>query len=76
MRVAGRKTLPVLQVDSNRDPTVEADWGPPMSVADWQAALAEVTSRSDVAGLVAFPGTSLVGDGRGEVLAAMLSELQ
>jgi hypothetical protein len=76
MRVAGRKTLPILQVDSNRDPTVEADWGPPMSVADWQAALAEVTSRSDVAGLVAFPGTSLVGDGRGEVLAAMLSELQ
>ena len=31
VRVAGQKTLPVLQADSNRDPGLAADWGPPMS---------------------------------------------
>ena len=34
VKVAGKKTLPVLQADSNRDPTVVGDWGSPMSVAN------------------------------------------
>jgi hypothetical protein len=68
VRVAGRKTLPVLQVDSNRDPDLAADWGPPMSAEDWRAILVEVGGRTDLAGLVAFPGSSLVGNGRGELL--------
>ena len=68
VRVAGQKTLPVLQVDSNRDPGLAADWGPPMSVEDWRATLAEVGGRRDLAGLVAFPGASLIGNGRGELL--------
>jgi hypothetical protein len=72
VRVAGRKTLPVLQADSNRDPALTADWGPPMSIGDWRLTLAEVASRTDVAGVIVFPGTSLVGNGRGECLRDMI----
>ena len=71
--MAGAKTLPVLQADSNRDPAVAADWGPDMPIADWREALATVASRRDLAGLIVFPGTSLIGNGRGEVLRAMVS---
>jgi hypothetical protein len=70
--VIGAKSLPVLQADSNRDPAMAADWGPDMSIADWRAALAEVASRRDLAGLIIFPGTSLIGNGRGEILRDML----
>ena len=74
LSVVGGKTLPVVQADSNRDPTAVGDWGPEMSVDDWRATLAEVAARSDTAGLVVFPGTSLIGNGRGEVLRAMLDQ--
>jgi hypothetical protein len=73
---AGAKTLPVLQADSNRDPAVAADWGPDMSVADWRAALAAIGSQPDAPGLIVFPGTSLIGNGRGEVLRAMVGARQ
>lgn len=73
---AGTKTLPVLQADSNRDPAVAADWGPDMSVADWRAGLAAIASRPDAAGLIVFPGTSLIGNGRGEALRAMVEARQ
>jgi len=72
VRVAGRKTLPVLQADSNRDPASAADWGPPISNGDWRLTLAEVASRTDVAGIIVFPGTSLIGNGRGECLKDMI----
>ena len=72
VRVAGGKTLPVVQADSNRDPLSAADWGPPMPIADWQATLAEVEASVGVAGLIVFPGTSLLDDGRGAALRAML----
>lgn len=71
-RVAGGKTLPVVQADSNRDPLLAADWGPPMPIAAWQAALSEVEASVGVAGLIVFPGTSLLDDGRGGALRAML----
>ena len=70
--VAGRKTLPVLQADSNRDPASTADWGPSMSIDDWRLTLAEVASRRDIAGAIVFPGTSLIGNGRGELLGEMI----
>ena len=73
VQVAGRKTLPVLQADSNRDPGSTADWGPPMSIGDWRLTLAEVASRTDVAGVIVFPGTSLIGNGRGELLREMIT---
>jgi hypothetical protein len=74
VRVAGPKTLPVIQADSNRDPGLAADWGPPMSDADWNATLAEVAARSDIAGVFVFPGMSLIGNSRGEALRAMVGK--
>ena len=44
--VAGQKTLPVVQADSNRDPAIAADWGPPMSDADWSDTLSEVAGAT------------------------------
>ena len=72
VKVAGRKTLPVLQADSNRDPADVADWGPPMSDADWSETLSQVAARPDIGGLIVFPGTALIG-GRGASLRAMLA---
>lgn len=69
---AAGKTLPVIQADANRDPAVAADWGPPMDLDNWRATLAEVAGRSDIAGLVVFPGTSLGETGRGEALRATI----
>jgi hypothetical protein len=69
--VAGKKTLPVLQADSNRDPAVAGDWGPPMSDANWSDTLSQVAGRPEVGGLIVFPGMALMGD-RGNSLRAML----
>jgi hypothetical protein len=71
IQAAGGKTLPVVQADSNRDPLVAADWGPSMSDADWSATFSEVAHCSNVAGLIVFPGTALMG-ARGESLKSML----
>ena len=71
VRVAGKKTLPVLQADSNRDPGIVGDWGPPMSDADWRETLSQVAGRPDIGGLIVFPGTTLIS-GRGPSLRAML----
>ena len=69
VKVAGKKTLPVLQADSNRSPDVGGDWGPPMSDADWRETLSQVVARSDISGLIVFPGMTLMG-GRGATLQA------
>jgi hypothetical protein len=71
IKVAGKKTLPVLQADSNRSSAVVGDWGPPMSDADWGETLAQVAMRSDIGGLIVFPGMALMGR-RGDSLRAML----
>jgi hypothetical protein len=39
-----------------------------MSIENWRSTLAEVAGRKDLAGLAAFPGGSLVGNGRGQLL--------
>jgi len=70
VKVAGKKTLPVVQAESNRGPD-SGDWGPPMSDADWRETLSQVVARSDIGGLIVFPGTALMG-GRGATLRAML----
>ena len=69
--IAGEKTLPVLQADSNRDPALVADWGPPMSDVAWSETLSQVAGRSDIGGLIVFPGMALMG-GRGASLRAAL----
>jgi hypothetical protein len=68
VKVAGKKTLPVLQADSNRG-SGDGDWGPPMSDADWRETLSQVAARSDIGGLIVFPGTALMS-GRGASLQA------
>jgi hypothetical protein len=70
--IAREKTLPVLQADSNRDPALVGDWGPPMSDVAWSETLSQVAGRSDIGGLIVFPGMALMG-GRGASLKAMLS---
>jgi hypothetical protein len=70
VKVAGKKTLPVLQADSNRDPAGVGDWGPPMSDADWSETLMQVAGRPDIGGLIVFPGMTLMG-GRGDSLRSM-----
>jgi hypothetical protein len=74
VKVAGKKTLPVLQADSNRDPAGAGDWGPPMSDADWSETLSEVAGRREIGGLIVFPGMALMGD-RGDSLRAMLGAM-
>lgn len=71
VEVAGKKTLPVLQADSNRDPAVVGDWGPVMSDSNWSETLSQVVGRSDIGGLIVFPGTALIGE-RGASLRAKL----
>jgi hypothetical protein len=71
VKVAGKKTVPVLQADSNRGSDVGGDWGPPMSDADWGEALSQVVGRSEIGGLIVFPGIALMG-GRGASLRAAL----
>jgi Putative glycosyl hydrolase domain len=69
VEVAAKKTLPVLQADSNRDADAGGDWGPPMSDADWSETLSQVAERSDIGGLIVFPGIALMS-GRGASLRA------
>ena len=75
VQVAGDKTLPVVQADSNRDPSSAADWGPPMSVGGWRATLSEIEASADRLGFIVFPGTSLLDGGRGDGLRDMLARL-
>jgi hypothetical protein len=75
VQIAGEKTLPVLQADSNRDPALVADWGPPMSDVAWSETLSQVAGRTDIGGLIVFPGMALM-DGRGASLHAMLAAKQ
>ena len=75
IKVAGKKTLPVLQADSNRDPAVAGDWGPPMSDADWSEALSQVAGRPEIGGLIVFPGTAQMGE-KGDSLRALLGAMR
>ena len=68
--IAGMKTLPVVQADSNRDPNDATDWGPPMSAEDFSDCLDYVGRQNNVAGLIVFPGRAL-NEGRGAALRAM-----
>ena len=75
VKVVGKKTLPVLQADSNRDPAVAGDWGPPMSDADWSETLSQLAGRPEIGGLIVFPGMALMGE-RGDSLRAMLGAMR
>lgn len=68
------KVLPVLQVDSAEGAVFNSDWGLPVPVDEWRAAACAAAQRQDTLGLVAFTGTALFADGRGEILLQCLSE--
>jgi hypothetical protein len=68
--IAGTKTLPVVQADSNRDPRNTADWGPRMSAENFGECLSQVAKQRDVGGLIVFPGRALI-EGRGRPLRAL-----
>lgn len=71
VKVAGEKTLPVLQADSNHDRAAAGDWGPPMPDADWREALSKVAARPEIGGFIVFPGSAMLGR-RGDLMRAML----
>jgi hypothetical protein len=60
--------LPVLQVDSEGGKEAGADWGPPIPLEEWESVVRLVSESPTVSGLVAFTGTALLGEGRGESL--------
>ncbi len=68
VRTAPGKTLPVLQVDSAEGTEMGADWGPSVSPEEWEHVASDTLNRHDLLGLVAFTGTSLFRDNRGERL--------
>jgi hypothetical protein len=71
--LAPGKVLPVLQVDSAEGKDLGSDWGPPVPVKDWKEVACHAVQRRDTLGIVAFTGTALFQDRRGEALAQCLS---
>ena len=64
--------LPIVQVDSAEGKEAGADWGPPIPLEEWERVVRLVSDSPDVLGLVAFTGTALLGNGRGEGLQRSL----
>jgi hypothetical protein len=67
-QIAPGKVLPVLQVDSAEGHTLGADWGPPLPVDEWRTVAHATLQRGDIRGMIAFTGTALFTDGRGDAL--------
>lgn len=68
--------LPVLQVDSAEGAEAGADWGPPVPVEEWENVLRLALDSPSVFGLIAFTGTALFCDGRGQKLQAILQGIR
>jgi hypothetical protein len=66
--------LPIVQVDSEEGTNSGADWGPPIPLEEWGGLVRLVWSSRAVMGLVAFTGTALLANGRGEKLLESLKE--
>ncbi len=66
--------LPVVQVDSEEGKEAGADWGPPIPLEEWESVVRLVLESPDVSGLVAFTGTALLSEGRGERLLKSLKQ--
>ena len=66
--------LPVVQVDSEEGKESGADWGPPIPLEEWERVVRLVSDAPAVLGLVAFTGTALLSNGRGERLRRALKQ--
>ncbi len=71
--LASGKTLPVLQVDSAEGTASGADWGPPVPTEEWRLLLEAICSNKAIGGMIAFTGTALFQDGRGDVLKKIIA---
>jgi hypothetical protein len=66
--------LPVLQVDSAEGEVFGSDWGRAVPVEEWRRIACHAAQRQDTLGMVAFTGTALFADQRGEMLADCLRD--
>lgn len=71
---AAGKLLPVVQVDSAEGTEAGADWGPPVPPDEWETVARTVLQTPGARGLIAFTGTSLFRDQRGEGLASVVKK--
>jgi hypothetical protein len=74
VKLAPGKILPVVQVDSAEGKTMGSDWGSPVAVEEWKEVASHTGPRRDTLGIVAFTGTALFHDGRGEILKGCLDD--
>ena len=72
VKLAPGKVLPVVQVDSAEGKEMNSDWGPPVPIDDWKEVTCHAAQRRDTLGMVAFTGTALFADRRGDILAECL----
>jgi hypothetical protein len=72
VRHAPGKAQPVLQVDSAEGTEMGADWGPAVPAEEWREVACHVAERIDILGFVAFTGTALFANQRGEILSECL----
>lgn len=70
---APQQLLPVLQVDSAEGAEMGADWGTPFPSQEWGEVVEIALRNPSVRGLIAFTGTSLARDQRGNILRQKLS---
>ena len=68
------KALPVLQVDSREGPALGSDWGSPVTAEEWEGIASDTLGLPGVGGCVAFTGTALEFDNRGETLRRLLQQ--
>lgn len=69
---AGKPALPVVQVDTRLGKQFGADWGDPVSEAEWSDVVLEALESSEGDGLIAFPGTDLLRRDRARALRLAL----
>src|SRR5256712_5212499 len=68
------KALPVLQVDSREGPALGSDWGSAVAAEEWERIARDTLGVPGVRGCVAFTGTALEFDNRGEALRRLLQQ--
>src|SRR5437867_892909 len=73
-RAVPGKALPVLQVDSREGPALGSDWGSPVAAEEWERIARDTLGVPGVRGCVAFTGTALEYDNRGEALRRLLQQ--
>ena len=61
-------------VDSREGPALGSDWGSPVAAEEWERIAGDTLGLPGVGGCVAFTGTGLEFDKRGETLRRLLQQ--